>query len=99
MEAYEFSLSGPGSYIVTVKSNTTPFYSLVGGQVVTLAAETDEAFHVVNVTRASRSQFHTQSSLKTQKCKAQQKKAIEGAITLATQYATNAYAYVQRCPY
>ncbi|KAI0746533.1 hypothetical protein C8Q80DRAFT_1105942 [Daedaleopsis nitida] len=96
LEAYDFSQSGPGPYIVTVKSNTAPFYSLVEGQVVTLAAETNEAFHVVNVTGSSRSKLRTQASLEMQDCEDWQTQAIEGAIPLAEQYAANAHAYLQR---
>ncbi|KAI9058081.1 Metalloprotease [Trametes sanguinea] len=94
--AYDFTASGPGAYVVNVKSLNT-FYRVFGSgsHVSALLAQSGLPTHAVNVTG---SLVPTKQSLRpdTEGCEDWQTRDVHSAIPLAEKYIANALAELTR---
>ena len=87
--AYDFSASGPGQYVVRMKS-TRMFYYVVDGKVVTLAGGRSEPFHTVTIVGGARSHGSPSHNPSGEQCEAWEAHAINAAIPLAKKYVRRA---------
>ncbi|KAL7284359.1 hypothetical protein ACG7TL_001648 [Trametes sanguinea] len=94
--AYDFAASGPGSYVVNVKSLNT-FYRVFGSgsHVSALLAQSGLPTHAVNVTG---SLIPNKRMLRpdTEDCEDWQTRGVHGAIPIAEKYIANALAELSR---
>ncbi|KAI1783034.1 metalloprotease [Ganoderma leucocontextum] len=88
-DAYDFSTSGPGQYVIRMKG-TRRLYYVADGQVSILVGGRSDPFHTVTVVgdaRSHKSRPHRRSS---EQCEAWRDRAIYAAIPLAEKYVHHA---------
>ena len=88
-DAYDFSTSGPGQYVVMMKNFNT-FYYTVDGKISALVGGSGHAFHTVNVAGNARSYKERAHRHIGGHCEAWQERAIDAAIPLAEKYINHA---------
>ena len=88
-DAYDFSTSGPGQYVFTMKNFNT-FYYVVDGKISALVGGSGHAFHTVNVGGNARSYKDHAHRDAGGHCEAWQERAIDAAIPLAEKYVNHA---------
>ncbi|PIL27296.1 hypothetical protein GSI_10443 [Ganoderma sinense ZZ0214-1] len=88
-DAYDFSTSGPGQYVVMMKNFNT-FYYAADGKISALVGGSGHAFHTVNIAGNARSYKDRAHKHIGGFCEAWQERAIDAAIPLAEKYVTHA---------
>ena len=88
-DAYDFSTSGPGQYVFTMKNFNT-FYYVADGKISALVGGSGHTFHTVNVAGNARSYKDHAHRHAGGYCEAWQERAIDAAIPLAEKYVNHA---------